>query len=175
MKIWKEILIIRMRHNSSRKCHHCRKYHFTTWIYWLLETQCPSTAMCSEFRAGKQERTVGIERCHCFSTKGRSFLASKLSGGDYDGDGAWVCWDTAIVDNFVNVAVPECPDLVKEGYVDKISTTYKELVQGHEDPTSIFLRRSFDSIFGVACLVLAFPAKIPPHQKSHFLPHNALH
>lgn len=98
---------------------------------------------------------MGLKDIIVFSTKARSSLASKLSGGDYDGDGAWVYWDTAIVDNFFNVAVPECPDLVKEGYVDKISMTYKELVQGHEDPTSIFLRRSFDSIFEVACLVYA--------------------
>jgi hypothetical protein len=35
-----------------------------------------------------------------FSSLGDESLASKLSGGDYDGDKAWVCWDPDIVDNF---------------------------------------------------------------------------
>lgn len=46
-----------------------------------------------------------------FSSKGNIPLADKLSGGDYDGDLAWVCWDSRIVDNFENAAVPEQPDL----------------------------------------------------------------
>ncbi|KAG6011752.1 hypothetical protein E4U54_007929 [Claviceps lovelessii] len=37
-----------------------------------------------------------------FSIKGERPLADKLSGGDYDGDKAWVCWDQAIVQNFRN-------------------------------------------------------------------------
>ncbi|KAF4457327.1 hypothetical protein F53441_717 [Fusarium austroafricanum] len=37
-----------------------------------------------------------------FSSLGDESLASKLSGGDYDGDKAWVCWDPDIVDNFEN-------------------------------------------------------------------------
>ncbi|ENH66293.1 Putative RNA-dependent RNA polymerase 1 [Fusarium oxysporum f. sp. cubense race 1] len=35
-----------------------------------------------------------------FSSLGDEPLANKLSGGDYDGDKAWVCWDPEIVDNF---------------------------------------------------------------------------
>ncbi|KUI72631.1 putative RNA-dependent RNA polymerase SHL2 [Cytospora mali] len=45
-----------------------------------------------------------------FSSKGDIPLASKLSGGDYDGDHAWVCWDPDIVGNFENAAVPPKPD-----------------------------------------------------------------
>ncbi|KAG6168646.1 hypothetical protein E4U51_002033 [Claviceps purpurea] len=37
-----------------------------------------------------------------FPIKGNRPLADKLSGGDYDGDKAWVCWDQAIVQNFRN-------------------------------------------------------------------------
>lgn len=45
-----------------------------------------------------------------FSSKGDMPLAAKLSGGDYDGDKAWVCWDPDIVGNFENAAVPPKPD-----------------------------------------------------------------
>lgn len=45
-----------------------------------------------------------------FSSKGDIPLAAKLSGGDYDGDKAWVCWDPDIVGNFENADVPPKPD-----------------------------------------------------------------
>lgn len=38
-----------------------------------------------------------------FSSKGETPLADMLSGGDYDGDKAWVCWDPDIVENFNGV------------------------------------------------------------------------
>ena len=38
-----------------------------------------------------------------FPSKGETPLADMLSGGDYDGDKAWVCWDPDIVDNFKGV------------------------------------------------------------------------
>ncbi|KAK4097624.1 hypothetical protein N658DRAFT_510235 [Parathielavia hyrcaniae] len=62
-----------------------------------------------------------------FPAKGNIPLADKLSGGDYDGDMAWVCWDPDIVDNFVNADVPEEPDL--SAYLGKDKTTFKELVR----------------------------------------------
>lgn len=40
-----------------------------------------------------------------FSTKGRTPLASKLSGGDYDGDKVWVCFDQELVSSFHNTPV----------------------------------------------------------------------
>ncbi|KAL2187759.1 hypothetical protein L209DRAFT_683868 [Thermothelomyces heterothallicus CBS 203.75] len=61
-----------------------------------------------------------------FSTKGDIPLADKLSGGDYDGDLAWVCWDPEIVDNFENAEVPVEPDL--SAYLRKDKTTFDELV-----------------------------------------------
>jgi len=60
-----------------------------------------------------------------FSSKGNVPLADKLSGGDYDGDLAWVCWDADIVNNFQNAEVPKPPDL--SGYLVKDKTTFREL------------------------------------------------
>ncbi|KAK4235595.1 hypothetical protein C8A03DRAFT_46294 [Achaetomium macrosporum] len=63
-----------------------------------------------------------------FSAKGNIPLADKLSGGDYDGDKAWVCWDPTLVDNFVNADVPEQPDAVLDLYLGKDKTTFGDLV-----------------------------------------------
>ncbi|KAM0172439.1 hypothetical protein ACHAPC_010765 [Botrytis cinerea] len=79
-----------------------------------------------------------------FSTKGYPALADKLSGGDYDGDIAWVCWDRAIVESFANADVPKVPDLVEEGYIEQDKTTYAQLTKGSSDPTNKFLNASFD-------------------------------
>jgi hypothetical protein len=38
-----------------------------------------------------------------FPTTGNVPLADLLSGGDYDGDQPWICWDPEIVDSFQNV------------------------------------------------------------------------
>ncbi|KAJ8068979.1 hypothetical protein OCU04_002659 [Sclerotinia nivalis] len=79
-----------------------------------------------------------------FSTKGYPSLADKLSGGDYDGDIAWVCWDPAIVESFANADVPKVPDLVKDGFMEQDKTTYAQLTKGCSDPTNTFLRASFE-------------------------------
>ena len=72
-------------------------------------------------------------------------LAEELSGGDYDGDIAWVCWQTEIVSEFENAKMPICPDMVKEGYITKNSATYAELVSmNRKDPIDAFLANSFD-------------------------------
>lgn len=41
-----------------------------------------------------------------FSTRGRRAGASMLSGGDYDGDTFWVCWDPTLVEPFLNAPAP---------------------------------------------------------------------
>jgi hypothetical protein len=41
-----------------------------------------------------------------FSTKGDVPLADLLSGGDYDGDRIWLCWNQKIVQHFLNADVP---------------------------------------------------------------------
>jgi hypothetical protein len=90
---------------------------------------------------------IGLKNVIVFPTKGATrdsqSLAAKLSGGDYDGDIAWVCWEESIVDNFVTADVPKMPDLVKEGLLRKDSTTYEELVRGYPNPDSQFLKKSF--------------------------------
>ncbi|KAK2756510.1 hypothetical protein FQN54_005403 [Arachnomyces sp. PD_36] len=42
-----------------------------------------------------------------FSSKGDTPLAHMLSGGDYDGDTPWICWDPNMVETFTNVGLPE--------------------------------------------------------------------
>ncbi|KAI2469302.1 RNA dependent RNA polymerase-domain-containing protein [Annulohypoxylon bovei var. microspora] len=77
-----------------------------------------------------------------FPTKGDIPLADKLSGGDYDGDIAWVCWEPTIVNNFRNAEMPDVPDLFQRGVVRKENVSYLELV-GTSDITSEFLSRAF--------------------------------
>ncbi|OBT84064.1 hypothetical protein VE02_07037 [Pseudogymnoascus sp. 03VT05] len=80
-----------------------------------------------------------------FSINGAFPLAGELSGGDYDGDIAWVCWQEEIVSEFENAKMPVCPDMVKEGYITKDSTTYTELASKNpKDTIDVFLANSFD-------------------------------
>lgn len=87
---------------------------------------------------------MGLKDVIVFSTKGKSSLASKLSGGDYDGDIAWICWDENIVDNFKSAKVPATVDLVKEGFLSKDAMKYRDLVKGSLNPTSIFLKKALE-------------------------------
>ncbi|KAI1417706.1 RNA dependent RNA polymerase-domain-containing protein [Hypoxylon sp. FL1857] len=77
-----------------------------------------------------------------FPTKGNMPLAEKLSGGDYDGDIAWVCWEPTIVNNFRNAEMPTAPDLFQRGVIHKETVRYLDLV-GTRDITSEFLSRAF--------------------------------
>ncbi|ETS76137.1 hypothetical protein PFICI_11524 [Pestalotiopsis fici W106-1] len=80
-----------------------------------------------------------------FPRRGNSSLADKLSGGDYDGDMAWVCWDPKIVDNFESAPVPEEPDLLKEGFLSKRTGKYEDLMRDHQDRATLkFLEEGFD-------------------------------
>ncbi|KAF5021303.1 hypothetical protein F66182_6701 [Fusarium sp. NRRL 66182] len=63
-----------------------------------------------------------------FSSKGKSPLADMLSGGDYDGDLAWVCWDPDIVANFNNAAKPAEPDLIGQGYIRKCNPSFQSIL-----------------------------------------------
>jgi RNA dependent RNA polymerase len=78
-----------------------------------------------------------------FSTKGVKSLAWKLSGGDYDGDRAWICWEPSIVNNFESANVPECENLVKMGYIHKDSRTYGQLIHGQVNASAFFLENAF--------------------------------
>ncbi|KAF4466706.1 qde-1 RNA-dependent RNA polymerase [Fusarium albosuccineum] len=68
-----------------------------------------------------------------FSSKGKSPLADLLSGGDYDGDKAWVCWDPQIVENFTNAAKPVEPDLVRQGYLRKSNPSFQSILSTSRD------------------------------------------
>ncbi|KAI1500422.1 RNA dependent RNA polymerase-domain-containing protein [Biscogniauxia marginata] len=80
-----------------------------------------------------------------FSTKGNTPLAEKLSGGDYDGDIAWICWEPSLVENFTNADVPVVPDLFGQGIVSKKTQSYQDLhlSYGAEDVISEFLDQAF--------------------------------
>lgn len=60
-----------------------------------------------------------------FSSKDDVSLAAKLSGGDYDGDKAWVCWLPELVENFKNSDVPDKPDF--SPYIGKDTDTLGDL------------------------------------------------
>lgn len=64
-----------------------------------------------------------------FSSKGDIPLADKLSGGDYDGDLAWVCWDPRLVANFENAEVQGHSDLSR--YIRKDTIQFRQLLKSH--------------------------------------------
>jgi hypothetical protein len=73
-----------------------------------------------------------------FPTKGDIPLAHMLSGGDYDGDTPWICWDPMIVQNFQNSRLP-LQEFPAEHYgLSKESVQMAEL-----DSTEEFLESSF--------------------------------
>lgn len=77
-----------------------------------------------------------------FSSKGQCSLAEKLSGGDYDGDKAWICWDPDIVSPFQNAEVPTAPPLQEYGISKDTVKMCDFLAQ--PDYMSRFLRHGFD-------------------------------
>lgn len=78
-----------------------------------------------------------------FSSKGDMPLAAKLSGGDYDGDKAWICWDPDVVKNFRNHPLPPKPDF--SSYLTKDSSTLGDLRSSHGDKhyVDIMLEKAF--------------------------------
>ena len=78
-----------------------------------------------------------------FPTKGTISLATMLSGGDYDGDKAWVCWEPSIVDPFTNAtSLPEQPSIEKYG-ITKDATRTLDLMEHNRLNTS-FIRHGLD-------------------------------
>lgn len=77
-----------------------------------------------------------------FSSKGQCSLAEKLSGGDYDGDKAWICWDPDIVGPFRNAEVPTAPPLQEYG-ISRDTVKMCDLLS-RPDYMSSFLRHGFD-------------------------------
>ncbi|KAI1261954.1 RNA dependent RNA polymerase-domain-containing protein [Xylariaceae sp. FL1019] len=85
-----------------------------------------------------------------FPSKGSTPLADKLSGGDYDGDKAWICWEPTIVNNFTNADAPETPDLfrnvliqTKDTYQDLANSCSRKVNSPPKDTTTEFLDQAF--------------------------------
>ncbi|MCJ1246805.1 hypothetical protein MMC30_004014 [Trapelia coarctata] len=77
-----------------------------------------------------------------FSSKGQCSLAERLSGGDYDGDRAWICWEPSLVDPFINAETHSAPP--DDFYcLEKDSTKVSELLE-FPDHISRFLRKGFE-------------------------------
>ncbi|QGI71300.1 hypothetical protein CEK26_003637 [Fusarium fujikuroi] len=79
-----------------------------------------------------------------FSSLGDEPLANKLSGGDYDGDKAWVCWDPDIVDNFKSTDMPSPHNF--EEYFQPNTQTLGSLASRYGRPhyLDMFLEKAFD-------------------------------
>lgn len=79
-----------------------------------------------------------------FSIKGKTPLAHMLSGGDYDGDTPWICWDPEIVNAFENVGLPERTPSEKEFGLVNHSKSMQEVNLSSVDE---FLYNSFNFNF----------------------------
>ncbi|KAK4520857.1 uncharacterized protein ATC70_006738 [Mucor velutinosus] len=71
-----------------------------------------------------------------FSIKGETSLASQLSGGDYDGDIVFCCWDERIVEPFMSKPVPPPCKRAEEAFEKDKSTVGKE-VGSHKDTEKV--------------------------------------
>lgn len=73
-----------------------------------------------------------------FPTRGDIPLAHMLSGGDYDGDMPWICWDQGIVKSFKNTSLPENMPSPEYFGLKKHSTPMREI-----HSTDEFLEKTF--------------------------------
>lgn len=83
---------------------------------------------------------------------GDSPLAGLLSGGDYDGDTVWLCFDPDIVKNFENAPTPTQPDLLKtpnrnNPFLRKDATKLQSFLPDGPLSFTHFLHQSFDFNF----------------------------
>ncbi|KZZ91798.1 RNA-dependent RNA polymerase, eukaryotic-type [Moelleriella libera RCEF 2490] len=99
-----------------------------------------------------------LKDCVVFSVQGKSSLADKLSGGDYDGDRAWICWDQDIVRNFENAPPDETGNGDISAFVHKINRPMSQIrdqeAGRREDVCAQFLYEAFsfnmqDSLLGL--------------------------
>lgn len=93
----------------------------------VLVGRCPAhlPSDIQKVRATFKPELRHIRDVIVFSSKGDIPLAAKLSGGDYDGDKAWVCWQPELVENFRNADVPPKPDF--STYIEKDTQTLGDL------------------------------------------------
>jgi hypothetical protein len=74
-----------------------------------------------------------------FPRKGNIALAHMLSGGDYDGDTPWICWDPQIVQSFKNSQLPDA-----EFGADHFGLTSYSLPMSQVPSTEAFLLSTFE-------------------------------
>lgn len=85
-----------------------------------------------------------------FPTKGDRPLADMLSGGDYDGDTIWVCWEPLLVDRFENALPPAKTPSTKElglkSVAMKLDRIFSDVETGgfSEGEVAEFMRRTFN-------------------------------
>lgn len=88
---------------------------------------------------------------------GDSPLAGLLSGGDYDGDQVWLCFDQDIAKNFQNAQTPQEPDLLEDlsgdgPFLKKNDTKFSQIIANGPNSFGQFLQRSFDFNFKLSYL-----------------------
>jgi hypothetical protein len=109
----------------------------------FANTRCYSVSDIQKVKAVFKPELASLTDVVVFPTTGNVALADKLSGGDYDGDTAWVCWDPNIVQNFESAEVPVTPDLFREGFFRKEAHTFQDLLAEHgDDATNMFFDKS---------------------------------
>ncbi len=95
----------------------------------------------------------GFRDVMIFSTKGQRSLASRLSGGDYDGDQCWLCWRQDIVSSFVNYS---------PGPPDHITTQSCGLIERAERLTTIIPNDDLNAYSATAFLSGCFDFNLKP-------------
>ncbi|KAI9759198.1 MAG: hypothetical protein M4579_002485 [Chaenotheca gracillima] len=85
-------------------------------------------------RAVVRKELLSYEDVVLFSTRGSAPLASILSGGDYDGDEAWVCWEPRLVENFesvplMNLEKPEYFGITRQSETLNVLNSFNEFLQ----------------------------------------------
>ncbi len=121
----------------------------------ILVARCPAHYISDiqKVKAVWKRELKHLKDIIVFSSNGNFPLAKKLSGGDYDGDMAWACFEPTIVSDFINADVPDCPNLVELDYIQKDRTTYSD-ISLNDNPVVAFLQYCFnfnlqDNLLGI--------------------------
>lgn len=73
----------------------------------------------------------GLKDVIIFPRTGVRPLADMLSGGDYDGDKAWVCWEPEIVGNFESQPLPPKPEFSLQRDDLKVGAFFEQYGRDH--------------------------------------------
>lgn len=108
-------------------------------------------------RAVFRPQLMGFKDIVILPTTGDEPLAGILSGGDYDGDTVWLCFDQDIVRNFTNAKLPDEPNLLANlsgdgPFLRKNETTFSDITASGPDSFTRFLEQSFDFNFKMSFL-----------------------